>query len=376
MRRFCLSLAAVAILSACITYHEVHKVGGPIYVQENMPSCEVPTLKLAIPTVGLFVGISNYQAKAGVFSTPAHGLSAGLFSDPFSRAAVRSPNDWFDTVSLADVPKRVQEEGLPDPAGLLRQQTLGYSFSGDAVNRRQVMEALDSAIAMAEKKRVQQGQVLLVVYVSAHGWLDADGEPNLLPSDAAADQPASWIRYREITDRLQSFLARNEGAADRRVIAFFDTCQVPHVRNAPGLALPPPPAGMTLVTSTSPGQYAWHWTGATDISYSQQVVSETRIGFGLPPPAKSGNFERHFRQTMSVVPMAHRCSLKELAPTLQAGQVVTEAQWLTALQAKAPEFLRDVREMRELGAHQEIVTHYGPSAGAAPLFVAVSTSTP
>lgn len=358
------------LLSACITYHEVRTVGGPIYVRENMPLCDLRTLKLAVPTVGLFIGVSNYGPGAGVFSTPAHGLSAGLFEDPFSRAAVRSPKDWYKTISLADVPKRVQEENLPDPAGLLANMTLGFSFSGNSVSRKQIDEALNAAIADAEAKFAQHGQVLLVLYVSAHGWLDADGEANLLPSDAAADKPATWIRYREVLDRLQAFLSRNDAAAPgRRVIAFFDTCQVRQVRGAPGVPLPIPPAGMTVVTSTSPGQYAWHWTGAADVSYTQQVVSETRIGFGLPPPAPSGEIERHLRQTISVVPVAHRCALKELVPKLQAGQVVTEAQWLSAVQAKASDFLRDVREMRELGARQDIVIQYDPSGGARPLFV-------
>jgi hypothetical protein len=40
-------------------------------------------LSLAAPTVGLFIGVSEYGQRAGVPSTAAHTLSAALLHEPF-----------------------------------------------------------------------------------------------------------------------------------------------------------------------------------------------------------------------------------------------------------------------------------------------------
>lgn len=47
-------------------------------------------ISLPAPTVGLFIGVSDYGERATVYSTPAHTLSAALMYEPFFNAAAGS----------------------------------------------------------------------------------------------------------------------------------------------------------------------------------------------------------------------------------------------------------------------------------------------
>src|SRR6266849_4394859 len=85
------ALSVVAIgVSGCSAYHMESITNGEI--KDATPTCAVPPnndlerFYLAMPTVGIFIGISDYGEKQ-FFSTPAHAISAGLFQAPFFQAA-------------------------------------------------------------------------------------------------------------------------------------------------------------------------------------------------------------------------------------------------------------------------------------------------
>ena len=102
MRLFTLTAGLAGCLwSGCSSYKA--RTSSDIQVQVPFMPPETRGLSLAEPTVGLFVGVSEYGERANVYSTPAHTLSAALLYEPFFQAA-----------TLSDEMLRKEELGIPD----------------------------------------------------------------------------------------------------------------------------------------------------------------------------------------------------------------------------------------------------------------------
>ncbi len=187
---------------------------------------------------------------------------------------------------------------------------------GKPVTKQRILEALDRTIASArDVLRVQQ-RVVLVAYVSAHGWIGADNRAYLLPSDADADDPSTWIAYEDFIAPINRFLAEpreasrfaDPGGADqsRLAIVIFDACQTaryPEVKDlmaAGDLAQ----RGLIVVQSTSPGRYAWHWTGTLESRKNITIQRERRWSFPPPPKAERGLILTNLKARMSALPVA------------------------------------------------------------------------
>jgi WD40 repeat protein len=84
----CAASAVLASLCSCIQV-STHSTTSHVYsnVHLNAPPVAVHELSLVPTTVGLFIGVSNYDESAKVYSTPAHTLSAAEFRDTFYEAA-------------------------------------------------------------------------------------------------------------------------------------------------------------------------------------------------------------------------------------------------------------------------------------------------
>lgn len=63
-------------------------------------------LRLAWPTVGLFIGVSQYEAKAKAVSTPAHSIAAALMHEAFYDAARESETQERRTLAAFPQPAR------------------------------------------------------------------------------------------------------------------------------------------------------------------------------------------------------------------------------------------------------------------------------
>src|SRR6266566_5530851 len=87
--------AAIIVIAICATGCSWYSRNSVIHGsrQDAMPICAFPkeayleNLHFVMPTVGLFVGVSEFEDKAKVVSTPAHALSAGFFQSPFFQSA-------------------------------------------------------------------------------------------------------------------------------------------------------------------------------------------------------------------------------------------------------------------------------------------------
>jgi WD40 repeat protein len=189
--------------------------------------------------------------------------------------------------------------------------------TGAPVSKQRIVGALSGTVANARTVLEAQGRVLLVTYVSAHGWSGRDGRPYLLPADADSDDPVAWISYEEFLRPFYEFGAEvaavpADTGTRALVIVILDTCQIQRYQNSgptrPQQDLSRP--GVIVVESTSPGQYAWHWTQMYTRNTTVSVERETRWGFPPPPKAERGRVVNALSARMSVLPVASQRLLR------------------------------------------------------------------
>lgn len=83
---FLLLFIPAILISCSFSIHETDTLRNVTATSNTLPY-PIDNVDLTIPTVGLFIGISNYREEAGVYSTPAHTISAATMMEPFYRAS-------------------------------------------------------------------------------------------------------------------------------------------------------------------------------------------------------------------------------------------------------------------------------------------------
>ncbi|HME44996.1 MAG TPA: hypothetical protein VKF36_18025 [Syntrophorhabdales bacterium] len=437
-------------------------------VQYNIPACVFPNkndmeqLHLVAPTVGLFIGVSEYEEngkKAGVLPTVAHALSASLFQSPFYQAAFfHSSNTreiwlqdsdqegefkWQSSVyGMSYLTKRYLHKpyrlktiadarldlgkpahlgafrimgqipgiryNLPDlfKEGIVQAESIFYSpdigeyaeigeghknpnsidfvlrkrgVAEDGETRKPVSKArilsnIANAINEAQDSFEWNGRVLLIIYISAHGRLGNDGQPYILPYDAVAEDPKTWIAYRDIIEKVRSFLQKaGRQEMNKHAVVVLDTCQTqsPNKHLLQAIDLPVPP-GMTLVQSASPGQYAWHWQGQF---IEGEYVEMEKEGLGMPAPPSQKHLQRTPSAFMSVLPLSSTCAMNtalSVANTQKVpiGMVINTYQWFDRTCDLAQGFLDRIPLRKERGLSQDTTILYGSAIDRLlPVFV-------
>jgi hypothetical protein len=397
-----------------------------------MPECPVNNIRLGATTVGLFVGVSDYGEEAKLWSTPAHSIGAALFRAPFvfalRNAQLHSTRvgESRDTIQakltlLADLRvdpttslgastihmlKKIDaikmqirgvEYGTDEPIEPGPQPYLG---DGEPVTRSRIMSALHDTIENAQFLPVDTNLIFLL-YISAHGWIGPDGKPYLLPADADYDDPNTWIAYEDLVNPIADLLLDLEfehptlldaEKASPIAILVLDTCQTPRPDAPPlpkDLDLQGPP-GIFLVQTTSPGQYAWHWSNATRVVGETTAHREVRFGFPkFPPRAKRGPIDEEFSSTMSAFPLASLCALSEFSQSsgdassdrepaegsviedmvqnkTNEDQIFSVLDWLGYTGGALDQLISQIPEVKESGMGQEMQV-YGSSSDDAVL---------
>jgi hypothetical protein len=439
----------------------------------NTPACIFPDksdlerLHLVMPTVGVFIGVSEYGEKAQVFSTPAHATNAGLFQAPFYQAAFFHPSQakemwltdsdqdgelnwqngdfgmsfidknyvrhtyWLKTTAdvsldlnnpiergafrvLMQIPGMKGKhsahfkteiaiaEAFHSPeideyaeigeahnngdsthlvfsSGNWEAVTNGNSLDfvlgsqvvdkkiglSKPVTKERIISNITDAINEAQNSFRENGRVLLIVYISAHGRLGGDGQPYILPYDAIAEDSRSWIAQRDIIESVKQFL-QNGGQQElgKHAIVVFDSCQI----NSPNRALFPAvelpiPAGMTLVQSVLPGQYAWHWT--VESKENENVgIDEHRWGLPRPPSRlPEGHIQRVSTARMSILPISSTCVINNAQKILDRqklpGGVINAFGWLEEMKNYGNHFLDRIPDFKAADLLQDINVRYG-----------------
>lgn len=404
----------VAVVSGCtsIKLHE-EEILSTEESTVMRPHCVIPlarnlrTVRHAQPLVGLFIGISNYGIAAGYSPTPAHTISAALFREPFylTAAGDTQKNDLRLSSSLElDVNAelgRAAERTLRDIGGMARELMVPagsaaggkvrsgpweYMRNARRTTRQGLIEELDRTLERAEAVAQSEGNVVFILYISAHGKLGADGQAYIVPSDAIEGDLGTWIDQRLVLDRMASFLYRSRlDGRQRKAVVVFDICRVPQENAAPRLSASVArllPINAFVVESTSPGSYAWHWTMNADTQKKVEVLSESRFGLPFPPPrAKSGVIDERFASNMSIAPLASNCAISEYfepqskAPAASAtgrgdaepAYTMLVSDWLRETQDWIPAFARLIPEVKETGRAQDMHVFIVPPMQSIPL---------
>ena len=449
-----LTVASSILVSSCSEYSI--RYGSDMTIRDNTPKCAFPykdylkDLFLVQPTVGVFIGVSEYGAKAKVFSTPAHSISACLFQSNFFQAAFfhdpqvkeiwikdsdqEGASKWLrgqfgasyidkkdvhHTYWLKTIADIRLDLSKPTELGAFRIMNRipgvkfkGYPFFAEnipmvdsldtpevgeyaevwekdpinnvidlvlksseqhkeqslkkPVNKDRMLNAINDAIDEAQKSFIENGRVLLIIYISAHGQIWDDGQPYILPSDAVAKDPTTWIAYSDIIEKTRRFLEGRGQQLNKHAVVFIDSCQKNVSENSTLSSVSiRVPQGMTLVQSVSPGQYAWHWTAGSHEEGTIDVEEEKRWGFPKRPPSKliGGKFERSPLGRMSVLPLSSTCFINDEMPTyldeLRRPVVIVAHQWIEAMKDYADILLEMIPDKQAAGMSQDINVQYG-----------------
>ena len=240
---------------------------------------------------------------------------------------------------------------------------------GEPVTRRRIFSALSDAVERAEQAtRLQQGAVL-VVYVAAHGWIGTDGRQYFLPADADASNPATWIAFDDFLTPIKAFLAASSTAGsenpDRAAVVIFDTCQtrLGSSQSTPVASSGVDPAGLFLIEATSPGQYAWHWTGTLNSTESTTTSkSTTKFGITHSGHPTSSDTKSDYSSRMSMFPFASQWALnaliKDKGPRVKPDdRIISLNEWMNNTQAVIKALQKDIPEVAETGQSQTIRVH-------------------
>ena len=280
---------------------------------------------------GLAVGVSYYGAKARprFDSKPAHALSAALVVDTIDHTYefafhskehsrlltdLRMPvGAMGNLASLDHMAQSVGVEAINNPsisplgpaAGVMSNRDGTFPYFGDnrLVSRQLIVDEVERALR--DMSVVAPGQVgTALFYFSAHGTLGPGGALYLIPADAQEQVPSTWLKVDDLLAPIYAFAAES-GNADlmRRIVVILDVCQQGDAGGASPLA--PPPRGVAIIQSASPGQYAWHFA-------SKARVVETVTPQSGPQSIQDVDLS----STMSFLPISLRRSFAELGALL------------------------------------------------------------
>jgi hypothetical protein len=303
-------------------------------VTSNVPECSTSRIQLTTPTVGLFVGISDYS-DARIASTPAHTLGAAMmystFFDASRKHEIPEATNFLEASLRLPVGSAEAEAATrflqirthneiwakirrPSKSDFASSADGKWTYLGDGklVTRAKLNQDISAAITMAERVYQANGSVLLVLYVAAHGVRSSSGEYFLQPADARIDDPSTWMSLSELLQPVRRWIEEDLAAqGNKQVLVITDTCQrdtelsssssVPQAKALPHW--------LVVVQSASPGQYAWHFPSSAQ---SRETVRSDKTHFGIVPgisDEKSGTFVREFRSRMSLFPLALQCGL-------------------------------------------------------------------
>lgn len=239
---------------------------------------------------------------------------------------------------------------------------------GEPVTRKRIFDALSSSIEKAEHTAGEQETAMLVVYIAAHGWIGWDGRQYLLSSDADASNPSTWIAYEDFLKPIRDFLASPTHAGGRDydphkgAIVIFDTCQIllGSSRKTPAVSSEESPINLTVIESTSPGQYAWHWTGNLNSTESTTSVKSTsRFGLTHHSGPKQVKTKSEYYARMSMFPYASQWALNALIKDKEPNAVPDERkislkEWVNRTQKAVRALQSDIPEGEETGQVQEV----------------------
>ena len=92
----------------------------------------------------------------------------------------------------------------PVPSG---GQHVRQAGTGEHITRKRVVDAIADSVETARTMLHERRAVVLVIYISAHGLIGPDGAAYVLPADADAKNPSTWVSYSQVLEPVRRFIA-------------------------------------------------------------------------------------------------------------------------------------------------------------------------
>jgi tetratricopeptide (TPR) repeat protein len=270
-------------------------------------------------------------------------LIADLRIDPRDRsinpgAVVRTlagiDGSWLHLRDHSRVPVELSPPGHPWP----------YFGRGNWVSRNMVLESLEESLGRASRELAEPVE-FFVLYIAAHGAIDEQRSPFIITAGEEAEG-AERLYFREV---LEVIGRAGKTTSEQRLvkIVVFDSCQklasrageqtaISAAEVASDVQVPP---DTILVTSTSPGTYAWHLPSS--IRESREVSVKTG---GVFAREQKRAFDQEFSSKSSAFPIASHAALQRLQ---QDSRSITADQWLTGIEKTLPQLLQSVNTQGE-----------------------------
>ena len=368
-------------------YYEERSVAGARSLDLNAV-CSTPGFtgvlpkraRLEVPLDALSVGVSQFEPQAGATTTPAHTISAILFSrmlaelrnnaathdgrlryafehTRYSSADSRveelarllvAPND--KSLPVADLAKAVAELGrMPIPPAMVGHSPDKPWFyqQGLPVTKERFHAALDAQAARVLERKTP----LVLLYLASHGIVSPDGNAYVLWSNSAHGDFTTMTTYSVLVDHYAKLATQ---MPETVFVVVLDTCQTfPESGEPPGFgSLPPIPSNLLVVTASSPGEYAWHWrlarvTRAMKFDRIAQP-SDSAPALGLPwylSSTPSSESKTAYLSQMSPLAIAFAASIQSCEQQLP-GASVPVARWLNHATRVSQELIKDIPERK------------------------------
>ena len=166
-----------------------------------------------------------------------------------------------------------------------------------------------ASVDMADKAEEKLPRVA-VLYIATHGAIGSDGRDYIAVADSVHDDPSTWVA---VDDILQPYFeaARSTSPRNLQLLLIVDACRtfgdIAAKRTEP---VGPIPTNVTLMQTTSPGRYAFHWINKkssriTVESHTTGLLSSRRT---IPEGVQ---FDVDFGSYMSAFPLAAHIALRE-----------------------------------------------------------------
>ena len=183
--------------------------------------------------------------------------------------------------------------------------TLAFVGDGKPETRARILSSINAHVERIRHK-AHAPNMLVVFYIAAHGFIDSDGESQLLPADADIKQHRQLLSYRDILAPYYE-LAGELSETDPQVsfLIVLDTCRSADQKTLLPAPLPQPPASVDVVTSASPLQFAVHWENESSANVEIKNPHQSSVGIGpRPEPEKPGKHQITHTSMVSALPVS------------------------------------------------------------------------
>jgi WD40 repeat protein len=254
-------------------------------------------------------------------------------------------------------------------------QRLRHAGTGEHITRARLLSAVANAVESAKTMLNERHTAILFMYISSHGLIGSDGAPYVLPADADANKPDTWVSFSQVLEPILRFMSHLQTDEKERFasIVIFDTCESFQTGVSPAdLRSPKPQQHLIIVESAAPGQYAWHWTLASHITREPPESRQTPSNSTSQDRDSRATSETEFRTRISVLPVSSQYALSQLIKMKENASEqdanIMASEWVANVPPLAEDLQARIQDAEQTGLRQTVKVIAEPNEPDFPLF--------